>query len=98
MSESVFAVGQTPAQIPLPPVRSVFVLNSSEGLGDKSNQANIIVDNSSTCQLSPQQIGIKLEPGQSVELPLRSPSNLAVLPLFAVADGPNAQLTVVIEL
>jgi hypothetical protein len=97
MSDSVFAVGQTPAQISMPPVASVLCLNTSEGLGDKPGAANIIVDNTSACSLSPQ-VGCKLEPGQSVELPLINPANDMALPLFAVADGPDAQLTVVLDL
>jgi hypothetical protein len=96
MSDSVFAVGQTPAQIDLPPVESVIVLNTSEGLGDKPGAANIVVNNSSACSLNPQ-VGIKLQPGRSVGFPMLNPSNDHPLPLFAVADGPDAQLTVVIE-
>jgi hypothetical protein len=96
MSDSVFAVGQTPAQISMPPVASVLCLNTSEGLGDKPGAANIIVDNTSACSLSPQ-VGCRLEPGQSVELPLLD-LNDHPLPLFAVADGPDAQLTVVLDL
>lgn len=93
MSSSVFAVGTTAAQIPLPAVPSVLVLNSSEGIGDKPNSATIVVNNSSACSLDPQQ-GIKLQPGQSIELPLRSPSFEIMLPLFAIASGTGATLTV----
>lgn len=97
MSDSVFSVGQTAAQIPLPPVRSVLVLNSSEGLGDKSGAATIVVNNSNSCSIDPIQ-GCVLAPGQSIGLPMVNPSNDAQLPLFAIASAVDAQLTVVIQL
>jgi hypothetical protein len=96
MSDSVVQVGQTPAQISLPPVRSVLVLNSSETIGDLANSANIVVDNSADVSLSPQ-VGCALHPGQSVEFPMVNPSNDHQMQLWAVADGPDAHLTIVID-
>lgn len=96
MSDSVVQVGQTPAQISLPPVRSVLVLNSSAGLGDKANAANIIVDNIDDVSVDPL-LGCKLQPGRSVEFPMVNQSNGTQRQLWAVADGPDARLTIVID-
>lgn len=95
MTDSVVAVGQVPAEIPLPPVASVLVLNSSEGIGEAKNSPNVVVDNSASCSLSPQ-VGCRLSPGETVTMPLLSTPYENQLPLYAVADGPGAQLTVVL--
>jgi len=95
---SKFAIGQTPALVGgIPPVGSIVVLNSSEGLGDSPNAPDIVVDNSPNCALTPQQIGMRLIPGQLVELPMRNPSNGAPLQLFAVATGEGGQVTIVLN-
>jgi hypothetical protein len=93
MTDSVVSVGQTPAQIPMPlGAPAVLVLNSSEGIGDKPNTANIIVNNSASCSLDPQ-VGERLQPGQLTTFALRD-SNDHPLPLFAVADAAGATLTI----
>lgn len=92
MSTAVEPVGQSPTQISLPPVRSVLVINSSEGIGDKPGAPNVVVNNSTACTLSPQ-VGCLLEPGQSVAFDLAC----GQLPLYAVASGPGAQVTLQLE-
>jgi hypothetical protein len=99
---AVFAVGQTPAQVggstglPARGVGSVLVLNSSGGLADKPGASDIIVNNSAACSLDPQ-VGIRLQPGELFTFPMRSPSNFAELPLFAVASGAGGQVTIVLN-
>ena len=85
----------TAAEIPLPPVRAALVLNSSGGLGD-GNGPDIVVNQGSLASLNPQQVGIRLKPGELFTFPLRQPSNGQQLPLYAVAAGPGGQVTVVI--
>lgn len=102
MPSVIFEIGQEPAQVGgpngIPPhIRGAICLNSSEGLGDKPNAANIIVDNTPNCALTPQQVGCRLRPGELIEMPLINRSNGTTLPLFAVADGPGATLTVLID-
>jgi hypothetical protein len=88
-------IGETAAEIPLPPVRAALVLNSSGGLGD-GNGPDIVVNQGSLASLNPQQVGIRLKPGELFTFPLRQPSNGQQLPLYAVAAGPGGQVTVVI--
>jgi hypothetical protein len=98
MTDTVVAVGQTPAQIELPPTATaVLVLNSSEGIGDRQNAPNVVVDNTVSCSLTPL-VGCKLAPGQMVEMPLLQPPYDQPLPLYAVADGPKATVTLTLFL
>jgi hypothetical protein len=98
-----FAIGQTPAQVggatglPARGVGSILVNNSSAGIGDAPNAPDIIVDTSPACALTPQQVGVRLIPGQLFTFSMRNPSNFAPLQLFAVADGPGGELTVVLN-
>jgi len=91
MTDTVVAVGQSAAEISLPPAVSVLVLNSSEGIGDRGNAPNVVVDTTAACSANPL-VGCKLAPGQSVTMPLLQPPYNNQLPLYAVADGPNAQV------
>lgn len=99
----LFAVGETPAQvggdtgIPTRDVGSVLVLNSSEGIGDAPGGPDIIVDTDPNCALSPQQIGIRLRPGQLFTFPMVDRMTGFQMQLFAVADGPGGKLTVVLN-
>lgn len=89
-----YAVPQTATQIDVPPVASVFVLNSSEGLGDNpAIGAGVIVDNNDGVSFDPQS-GLLIPPGRSVEIPLIDPSTDGPLGLWAIADGPNATITI----
>jgi hypothetical protein len=90
---SVVAVGESPAQIDLPPVRAVLVINTSEGLGDNVGTPDVVVDTASNVSLSPL-VGCVLHPGELVEFPMVNPSNGRQLQLWAVADGPGAQVTI----
>jgi hypothetical protein len=92
---TVVPVGETPAEIPLPSVRAALVLNSSGGLGD-GDGPDIVVNQGSPASLSPQQVGIRLKPGELFTFPLRQPSNGQQLALYAVAAGPGGQATVLI--
>ncbi|WP_375489072.1 hypothetical protein [uncultured Mycobacterium sp.] len=87
---AVFAVGTTPAQIPLPPVEAVLVLNSSGGLGDTGGP-DIMVNTGSPASVNPQ-VGIRLKPGELFTFPLQS--NGQQLALYAVAAGAGGQVKV----
>jgi hypothetical protein len=84
MSDSVFAVGESPAEITgIPNVASVLVLNSGH--------VDVIVDNKNDVTLTPQS-GCRIEPGQLVPFP----RNGMTMQLFAVAAGAGGKVTVVI--
>jgi hypothetical protein len=80
-------VGQTSTEIPLPPVQSVTVLNSSAGIGDAPGAPDVIVNAGAPASLSPQQVGIRLKPGELFTFPL----------LSAVASGPDAAVTLLLD-
>ncbi|PIJ37090.1 hypothetical protein BMW24_003490 [Mycobacterium heckeshornense] len=70
----------------------MLLLNSSAGLGDGGAAPNVVVNAGAPAALEPQQIGIRLLPGEICQLPLIDPSNGQQLPLYAIADGSGAQL------
>ncbi|EID12938.1 hypothetical protein MXEN_12046 [Mycobacterium xenopi RIVM700367] len=92
MTAPAISVGETVTEIALPPVAAVLVLNSSAGLGDRNAAPNVVVNAGAPAALEPQQIGIRLLPGQICRLPLIDSCNGQQLPLYAIADGPGAQL------
>jgi hypothetical protein len=89
------AVGQTATLIPLPNgVPAVFVLNSSGGVGDRPGAPYLVVNVGLPAALSPQQVGIRLNPGEFFTFGLLQKSNGAQLPLYAVASGPGGQVEI----
>lgn len=93
---AVVSVGETAAEIPLPPVAAVWVLNSSAGIGDSADAPDVVVNQGTPASLTPQQVGCRLKPGEFSTFPLRSPTNGQQLQLYAVATGSGAQVEVVL--
>jgi hypothetical protein len=52
-----------------------------------------VVNQGSPASLYPQQVGIRLKPGELFTFPLRQRSNGQQLPLYAVATGSGGQVT-----
>lgn len=85
------SVGQTSAEIELPAgLSAVYINNDSEGIGDLPGTANVYVNVGAPAAISPQQIGIKLQPGQDFTFPLTDPATDAQQPIYAIADRPAA--------
>ncbi|MDY0112703.1 MAG: hypothetical protein RBS21_00325 [Corynebacterium sp.] len=96
MGDAVVSVGQVCAEIPLPPVSAVQVLNSSGGLGDRAGAPDVVVNQGSAAALTPQQVGCRLRPGEFHVFPLTSPATGKPVALYAIADGPEAELTLLL--
>lgn len=92
MTTTEFAVGQTVTEIPLPAVREVIVLNSSGGIGDGSGP-DVVVNAGQPAALTPEQVGMRLKCGQLAAVPLQASGTGQPLALYAIADGPGAQVT-----
>lgn len=92
MVPAVVAIGETVADVALPGgVAAVWVVNSSEGLGDSPNAPDVVVSAGPAASIDPQ-VGERLRPGDACTVPVLD-ANQHLLQLSAIGSGPGAQIS-----